>query len=87
MRRVAGAFKTTSIKALEAEVELILITQRLTHKHRTYATRMLQVADTYSVRQCIDETEEDTQLTYVMSTLSDVDQNRLEEIKMFVYEP
>ena len=87
MRRVAGAFKTTSIKALEAEVELMLITQRLTHKHRTYATRILQVADTHSVRQCIDETEEDTQLTYVMSTLSDVDQNRLEEIKMFVHEP
>ena len=87
MRRVAGAFKTTSIKALEAEIELMPTTQRLAHKHRTYATRMLQVADTHPVRQCIDETEEDTQLTYVMSTLSDVDQNRLEEIKMFVHEP
>ena len=48
---------------------------------------MLQVANTHPVRQCIDETEKDTQLTYVMSTLSDVDQNRLEEIKMFVHEP
>ena len=87
MRRVAGAFKTTSIKALEAEVELMPTTQRLLDKHRKYAIRMLQVADTHPVRQCIDETESSTQLTYVMSTLSDVDQNRLEEIKMFVHEP
>ena len=50
MRRVAEAFKTTSIKALEAEIELMSTTQRLAHKHRTYATRMLQVADTHSVR-------------------------------------
>ena len=33
MRRVAGAFKTTSIKALEAEVELMSTTQRLLDKH------------------------------------------------------
>ena len=42
---------------------------------------------THLVRQYVNETESNTQLAYVMSTLSDVDQNRLEEIKMFVYEP
>src|SRR5205085_10110365 len=87
MRRVAGAFKITSIKVLEAEIELIPTTQRLLNKYRKYAIRMLQVADTHPVRQCIDETESSTQLAYVMSTLSNVDQNRLEEIKMFVHEP
>ena len=87
MRRVAGAFKTILIKALEAEVELMPTTQRLLDKHRKYAIRMLQVADTHPVRQCIDETESSTQLAYIMSTLSHVDQDKLEEIKMFVHEP
>src|SRR5438105_3970637 len=87
IRRIAGAFKTTSIKALEAEVELMPTTQRLFDKHRKYAIRMLHVANTHPVRQYIDETKYDTQLTYVMSTLPNVDHNNLEEIRMFVYEP
>ena len=87
MRRIAGAFKTILIKALEAEVELMLTTQRLFDKHRKYVIRMLHVANTHSVRQCIDEIKYDTQLTYVMSTLPNVDHNNLEKIRMFVHEP
>jgi len=87
MRRIAEAFKTTSIKALEAEVELMLTTQRLFDKHRKYAIRILYVVNTHSVRQCIDETKYDTQLTYVMSILPNVDHNNLKEIRMFVHEP
>ena len=60
MRRVAEAFKTILIKALEAEVELMLTTQCLLDKHRKYAIRMLQVADTHPVPQCVDETESNT---------------------------
>jgi hypothetical protein len=53
MRRVAGAFKTTLIKALEAETELMSTKQQLYNKHRKYAVRMLQVTETHNIRQCI----------------------------------
>src|SRR5437660_1435689 len=96
MRRIADAFKTTSIKALEAEVELMSTKQRLFDRLRKYAIRMLHVTNTHNVRQCIDNYENayededriDTQTSYVMKTLQqNTEKDKLEKIEMFTYEP
>ena len=77
MRRIAGVFKIMSIKALKAEVELMLIKQRLFDRLRKYAIRMLQITSTYNIRQsikkyeemCENEDEINTQISYIMKTL------------------
>src|SRR5215213_9453627 len=98
MRRVAGAFRTISIRALEAETELMSTRQRLFDKHRKYATRVLQMTDKHSIQTRLtndndENNNEDaqTQLHYVMSTLkenynSEYDEH-IERIKMFTYKP
>jgi hypothetical protein len=95
MRRVAEAFKTTSIKALEAETELMSTKQRLYNKHRKYAVRMLQVTETHNIRQCIDEYENehenknriDTQISYITNTLQqNINREKLKNIEMFIHE-
>jgi len=94
MRRVAGAFRTTSIRALEAETELMSTRQRLFDKHRKYATRVLQMTDNHSTRERLTNDNDDnesaqTQLHYVMSTLKDSYKSEydeyIERIKIFSY--
>src|SRR6185295_4755819 len=55
IRRIVGVFRTTLIRALKAETELILIKQRLLNKQRKYALRMLQITDTHNVRKYVIE--------------------------------
>src|SRR5215213_3330274 len=98
MRKVAGAFRTTSIRALEAETELMSTRQRLFDKHRKYATRVLQMTDKHSTRERLTNDNDDnennnesaqTQLHYVMSTLKDSYKSEydehIEQIKMFTH--
>ena len=95
MRRIAGVFKTTSIKALKAEVELMSTKQRLFDRLRKYAIRMMHVTNTHNVRQCIDKYENayededriDTQISYIMKTLQqNIEKDKLKKIEMFTYE-
>jgi hypothetical protein len=47
LRKIAGAFRTTPIAALEAEIALYPVDIRLDLRNRNYATRLLTLPDTH----------------------------------------
>jgi ribonuclease HI len=47
LRKIAGAFRTTPIAALEAEIGLLPVDIRLDLRHKNYTTRLLTLPDTH----------------------------------------
>src|ERR1700704_7181214 len=47
LRKIAGAFRTTPIAALEAEIGLFPVDIRLELRNKNYATRLLSLPDTH----------------------------------------
>ena len=56
MRKIAGAFKTTPIAALEAELELPPADLRLDRIQRAYATRLLTLPENHPVLELCPDT-------------------------------